>query len=138
MEEIRRTRYPYVRRNAVLVDEPQQGFRVRHQRIVDSPFLLGNLDASQPVREPFLHILLNETLFPNAGGIPFHRDGTIRNVRQHHGRDRLVVVGKFTFCDAVVRKQDFVGMGDDHVSLTTARADLSLRMAINRGCRSLP
>src|SRR5688572_1871149 len=74
MEEIRRTRYPYVRRNAVLVDEPQQGFRVRHQRIVDSPFLLGNLDASEPVREPFRHILLNETLFSNSGGIPFHRD----------------------------------------------------------------
>src|SRR5688572_4721169 len=117
-----------MRRDAVLVDEPEQGFGIRHQWIVDNPILLRDLDALEPLRESFRYILLNESLSCDAGGIAFHRDRAADDMRQHHRRDHLVIAGKFTFCDASVWKQDFVRMCDHHVSLTTSRADLSSRI----------
>ena len=135
---VRRARCPHVRRDAVLVDKPQQRPRVRDDWMVHDAVLLGNLDALQPFRKPFRHILLNKSLLADAGRKAFHRDGTTNDVRQHHGRDHLVVSGEFAFRNPVIREQHLFGMGDHHVSLTTSRGDLSYRTPSSRGWRSLP
>src|SRR6187399_1834900 len=69
-----------------------------------------------------------------------HRDGSAAEMRQHDGRDRLVVGGELPLGDAVVREEDFLGMRDrDHEGgLVTSWGDRSVRMPNKRECRSLP
>ena len=99
--------------------------RVRHDGMVHDAVFLRDLDTLQPFRKSFRHILLNKSLLTDAGRKAFHRDGTTNNMRQHHGRNHLVVSGEFAFRDPVIGEQHFFGMGDHHVSRTTSRGDLS-------------
>src|SRR3989441_12533841 len=99
---------------------------------------LGDFDPLQPFRKPFRHVFLEKSLFGDAGRKAFHGDGTANDMRQHDGRNHLVISGKVAFCNPVIREQDLFGMGDHHVSLTTSRGDLSWRMPTSREWRSLP
>ena len=124
--EVRHARRPHVRRDAVLVGQPEQRSRVGHERMVDGAVLLRHLDALEPGREALRHVLLQEPLLADAGGIALHRDRPAAEVRQHHRRDRLVVGGQLALGDAVVREQHLLGMRDHGVSRTTSRAALSI------------
>ena len=53
MVEIRRARGPHVRRDAVLIGQPQQRPRVCDERMVHDAVLLRHLDPLQPGRESF-------------------------------------------------------------------------------------
>ena len=64
--------------------------------------------------------------------------GRLHDVRQHERRDHFVVRRQLALGNSVVGKQNFFGMRDHHVSLTTSRGDLSMRTPSNRGWRSLP
>src|SRR5688572_1060039 len=99
--------------------------------------LLRHRDAHQPVGKAFRDILLPKTLRPDAAGISLHRDRTGAHVREHHGRDRLVISGDLALGDAVVWKQHLFGVSD-HVSRTTSRGALSKQTPTRRGWRSLP
>ena len=112
-------------RDAVLVDEPQQRPRVSHDWMVHDAVFLRNLDTLQPFWKSFRHVLLEKSFFTDAGRKAFHGDGTANDMRQHHGRNPLVISGEFAFRNPVIREQDLFGMRDHHVSLTTSRGDLS-------------
>ena len=92
--EVRRARRPDVRRDAVLVGDPEQRARVGDERIVHRAVLLRHLDALEPRGEALRHVLLDEALLADAGRKALHRDRPAADVRQHHRRDRLVVGGE--------------------------------------------
>jgi hypothetical protein len=46
----------------------------------------------------------------------FHGDGPIPNVGQHDGGDLFVIIGKLRLRDAVSRKENLFGMGDQIIS----------------------
>src|SRR5688572_28730600 len=100
--------------------------------------LLRDFDPLEPRRKALRHVLLNEALFSDAGGIPLHRDRTARHMRHHDRRNHLVVLRQLPLGNSVVREQHLLGVRDHASSLTTSRAALSVRTPINRGCRSLP
>jgi hypothetical protein len=74
VEQVRRTGYPYVRRDAVLIGKPEQRSDVAHDRMTDRPALLWDLDPLQPLRKALGDILLHEPFLANAGRVSFHRD----------------------------------------------------------------
>ncbi len=65
--QVRRARRPHVRRDAVLVGEPEQRSRVADERMVHRAALLRNLDALQPLGETLRDVLLQEALLADAG-----------------------------------------------------------------------
>src|SRR5439155_13884273 len=106
--------------------------------MMDDAGLLRHLDTLQPFWEATRDILLHEARSVDAGGIALHGDGAAADVGQHEGRDLLVVSGKLTLGDAVGWEKHLFRMGDQAVSLTTSRADLSRRTPRKRGWRILP
>src|SRR5262249_10266628 len=105
--------------------------------MVDDAVFLGHFNTLQPIRESFRYILLKKSFLVDAGREAFHRDRAANDMRQHQGRDHLVIGGEFSFRNAVVGEQDFFRMRYHHVSRTTSRGDLSCRMPSSRGWRSL-
>ena len=71
--QVRRARGPDMRRDAVLIDEPQQRSRVGDERMVHGAVFLRNLDPLQPIRKTLRHVLLNEALLADAGRETLHR-----------------------------------------------------------------
>ncbi len=124
---------PDVRRDAVLVGQPEQRSRVGGQRVVHDASLLGNLDALQPVREAAGDVLLDEALLVDPCRKPLHRDGALADVREHDRRDGLVVRRDVSLGDPVCGEEHFLRMGDHGDSLTTSRGALSCRTPSRRG-----
>src|SRR5262249_10206454 len=137
MPQVRDAGDPDVRRNAVLIRQPEQRSSIRNDGMVYRPALFLYLDALQPFREAFRNVLLKESLLGDSTVEPLHGDGPTTNVRQHGGRNHLVIRREFTLRNAVIREQHLFGMRDQCASRTTSRAVL-LCMPRNRGCRSLP
>src|SRR5919112_4899441 len=137
---VRRARRPHVRRDAVLVGHPEQRARVRDEWMMNGAVLLGHLDALQPLGKTLRHVLLEKPRLRDAGVIALHRDGTRPDVREHHGRDRLVVRREVALGDgrlrSLWREQYFVGMADLDDRLRVARAHV--RTSSRREWRSLP
>src|SRR5207302_4996263 len=106
--------------------------------MMDDAAFLWDLDALQPGRKSFRHVLLPESGLPDAGGVAFHRDRPAAQVRHHHGRHRFVIGRQIALGNPVVRKKYFLGMRDHRCSLMTSRGALSSRTPSSRGCRSLP
>src|SRR5690348_14379325 len=127
-----------MRRDAVLVNEPQQRTRVGDDRVMHNPILLRSLDALQPIRKALGDIFLNETFLRDASRKAFHGYGPLNDMRQHRGRDHFVIRGEVSLGNSVIRKQNLFRMRDHHVSLTTSRADLSIRIPTSLGWRNLP
>src|SRR6185437_13819682 len=100
--------------------------------------LLRDLHALEPVRKTFHDIFLKEAFGRNAPMVTLHRDRPPSQVRQHVGRNHLVVCGEFTLGDPVIREHQLLRMRDHAVSRTTSRAVLSSRMPRNRPWRSFP
>src|SRR5262245_34067493 len=105
--------------------------------MMDNTIFFRYFDTLKPIWKTFRHILLQKSFFVDSGREAFHRDGAPDDMRQHQRRNHRVVGGEFTFRNPVIGEQDFFGMSNHHVSLTTSRGDLSERMPTNRGCRSL-
>ena len=66
--QIRRARRPHVRRDGVLVRDPEQRPRVGDDRVMHRAVLLRHLDALEPVRKALRDILLDEPLLPIPAG----------------------------------------------------------------------
>ena len=125
--EARHARGPDVRRDAVLVGEPQQRSAVADQRVVDRAALLRHLDALQPGREALHDVLLQEALRADARREALHRDRAAARCAAASAARRLVVGGQLALGDAVVGEQHLLGMGDRHGrSRTTSRGVLSV------------
>ena len=87
--------------------------------MIDSAFVLRDLDAFKPVGKAFSNVLLKEPGCADAAVIPLHSHGPTANVRQHHRRNARVVRGELCLRYAVVGKEDFLWMTDH--SFTTSR-----------------
>src|SRR5262245_2647528 len=131
-------RHPDVRRDRVLVGHPQERADIGHERMMDDPVFFWNLDSFEPVRKSFRDILLPEPFLANPRRVPLHRHRPPAQMRQHDGRDRLVVRSELALRDAVFGEEDLVWMRDHRDSRTTSRADLSKRTPSSRGWRSFP
>ena len=64
--QVRRARRPHVRRDAVLVRQPEQRARVGDERMMHGPALLRHLDAPKPRGIALRHVLLQEPLLVDA------------------------------------------------------------------------
>src|SRR5947207_6820179 len=94
-----------MRRDAVLVDQPEQRSRVAGERMMHAPAFLRNLDALQPLREALRNVLLKEARLADAAVEALHRNRTTAEVRQHECRDRSVIRGELALGDSVVREE---------------------------------
>ena len=131
--EVGCARRPHVRRDAVLIGEPEQRTSVSGDGMMNRAVLLRHLDALQPRGEPLRHVFLDEPLVPDAGGVALHGDRAPLDVRQHDRRDGLVIRCHRALCDPIVGEQHLLGMRDHARSLTTSRALLSVRIPSSRG-----
>jgi len=81
--------------------------------MIDSAFVLWNLDAFQPLGKTFRDVFLKEPRRADAAVITLHRYGSSPDVRQHHRRNRFIIRGEFSLGDAVIGKEDFLWMTND-------------------------
>src|SRR5436190_21964358 len=116
-----------MRRDAVLVDQPEQRSRVAGERMMHAPAFFRNLDALQPLRESLCNVLLKEARLADAAVEALHRYRPAAKMRQHEWRDRLVIRGELALGDSVVREEHLFRVRDHGVSRTTSRAALSVR-----------
>src|SRR5205814_3446125 len=64
--QLRHARRPDMRRDAVLVGQPEQRSRIQNDWVVHRPALLRNFDALQPFGEAPGDVLLEKTLLADA------------------------------------------------------------------------
>src|SRR6476659_6097819 len=122
-----------MKRDAVLVREPQQGSRVSDNRMIDCAFVLRNLDAFQPLGKTLRNVLLKEPGCAYAAVIALHRHRPTPDVRQHHRGNARVVRREFSLGDAVIGEKEFLWMTNH--SFTTSHSALSGRTPTRSICR---
>src|SRR4029453_11764576 len=110
--EVRDAGGPDVRRDRVLVGQPEQRSRIGHERMVHRAIFLGHFDTLQPRGKPFRNILVKETLLANARWVSFQGDRPLANVREHDRRDRFVIRRELALGDPIVWKQHLLGVRD--------------------------
>src|SRR5678815_1361805 len=89
--------------------------------MMNGPVFLRHLNAFEPFGKALDHILLKKPWCSDATVISLHRDRPPSQVWQHHGRDHLVIRGKFAFRDPVFREKNLVRMRDhDHPEINVA------------------
>src|SRR5688572_2205346 len=127
-----------MRRDAVLVGQPEQRPLVVDQRVLDRAAFLGDLGDPQPVGCALGDGFLEESLFADAFVEAFHGHRATAQVWQHERGDHLVIRRHLSLGDAVVGKEHLLGMGDHDRSHVTSRGFRSLRTPNKREWRSLP
>ena len=81
--QVRDARGPHVKRDAVLIRQPEQRARIGDDGMMDCASLLLHFDALQPFGKTLRNIFLKEALLTDAPVISFHRYGPTANMRQH-------------------------------------------------------
>src|SRR5215471_13054382 len=94
---------------------------------------LRHLDALEPRGESFRDVLLKEARRVNPAVKALHGDWPSHDVRQHHRRDRFVILRHLSFRDAVFREEQLVGMADrnNHSRISSRREWRSLRWTVH-------
>src|SRR6266511_1543758 len=99
-----------MRRDAVLVDEPEQRACVANDWMVHRPAFLRDPHALEPLRKTLRHILLKKSWLADAAVVPLHRHRTGADVWQHYRRDRFVIGSELALGDSLVGEEHFVRM----------------------------
>ena len=102
--QIRHARRPHVRRDAVLVRQPQQRSHVVDERMVDRAVLLRHLDALEPLGKSLRTSFWKNPFAPMPAGYRSIVTGRPRMCGSMQRRDRFVVRGQLALGDAVVRE----------------------------------